>query len=148
MSDKREASAIMRGLECRGDFPRVEISSERAPQQAEEFLRQPGKFDPRHSSARVNHDVPSYWYLRHVDPQDFADAPANPVAHDSAALSLFYTGAETAVFRSITADENNELRARAALASAIHRFVFDAAQKTRGTRVAPVRSGSGVFRRA
>jgi hypothetical protein len=40
------------------------------------------------------------------------------------------------------------LRTGAPPASAIHRFVFDAAQQTRGTRVAPVNRGRSVLRQA
>jgi hypothetical protein len=126
----------------------MQRSTERAPQQAEEFVREPGKFRARRGGARVNHNVPSVWYLRHVEPQNFADAPANPVAHDRAAQGFFYTGAETAVFRSIPADKNDELRTRATLAPAIYRFIFDATQQACGTRVAPVSSGRSVLRRA
>jgi hypothetical protein len=103
-------------------------SRERAPQQAEEFVRQPRKFDPRHRGARVNHDVPSSWYLRPVESQDFANAPANSIAHDRAAQSFFHAGAETASSRAVAANKNNELRTRTPFASAINRFIFDAAQ--------------------
>jgi hypothetical protein len=149
MPDTRGEIAVRRERQSRDDFVQAEKSIERAPQQAEEFFREPGKFDPRHRGARVNHNVPSVWYLRHVGPQNFANAPANPIAHNRAAQSFFYTGAETAAFRSIPADEKNELRTRATLASAVHRFIFDATQQASGTRVAPVRSGhSSDLRRA
>lgn len=83
-----------------------------------------------------------------MESQDFADAPANPIAHDRAAEGFFHAGAEPAVSGAVAANKNNELRTGAPLASAIHRLVFDAAQQTRGTRVAPVNRGRSVLRQA
>lgn len=87
----------------------------------------------------MNDYVPSGWYLRPVESQDFADAPANPIAHYRAAQSFFHAGAEAAGSGAVAANENNKLRTRAPLSAAIDRFIFDAAQQTRGTRVAQVR---------
>jgi len=83
-----------------------------------------------------------------VEPQDFADASANPIAHNRAAQSFFYAGAESACSGAIAANKNNELRTRAPLTSAINRLIFDAAQQTRGTRVAQVMRWSSVIRQA
>jgi hypothetical protein len=83
-----------------------------------------------------------------MESQDFAYAPANPVAHDRAAQGFFNAGAETGVAGAVAANKNNELRTRAPLAPAIDRFVFDAAQQTRGTREAEVPSRCRFLRRA
>ena len=63
-----------------------------------------------------------------MKPQDFADAPANPIAHDRAAEGFFHAGAEAAGSGAVAADKYHELRTGAPLASAVDRFVFDAAQ--------------------
>jgi len=127
-------------------------SLERAPQQADQFYGQWRKLASRHGGARVNHDVPSVWYLRHVDSQDFADAPPNPVAYHRAAQGFFYAGAEAALSGSVWAEENDELRTRAPPAVAIHRFKFGAAKQANSTRKAPGPvvggRGAGAIRQA
>jgi len=100
----------------------------------------------------VNHDVPSVWYLRHVDSQDFADAPPTPVAYHRAAQGFFYAVAEAALSGSVWAEENDELRTRAPPAVAIHRFKFGAVEQADGTRKAPSPiaggRGAGAIRQA
>ncbi|HEV3219962.1 MAG TPA: hypothetical protein VGZ48_09335 [Candidatus Acidoferrales bacterium] len=98
----------------------------------------------------MNHDIPSSRYLRGVKSQDFADAPANPIAYNRAAQGFFHADAETAASRFVWAEENNELRARTPAAATIHGFKFDAADEPSVTRKAPapLPPGAGNFRRA
>jgi len=100
----------------------------------------------------VNHDVPSRRNLRPIAPQNFADAPPYAISHYSATECFLDADSESTVavwpgsfasercivrpagfWRALRAEENSKLRARAALARAIYRFIFDAFQQARGT---------------
>jgi hypothetical protein len=100
----------------------------------------------------MNNDVPSRWNLRFVPPQDLSNSAAYAIPHHRAAQSLLDANAEPAdaasrtgvssrgrvsgaghIRRLLRAEENCELRARAALARAIYGFVFDAPQQPHGT---------------
>ena len=60
----------------------------------------------------MNDDVPSRGNLRTVPPKDFADAPADPIAHHRVSQRLLYADAETASRPAVGAIKNHELRRR------------------------------------
>jgi len=96
----------------------------------------------------MNHDVPSRRNLRSVAPQDFTNTAADAIAHHRATQCFLDADTETADEvrpgslvrrglarnRELRAEEHCELRARAALARAVHSFIFGAFQQTHGTR--------------
>ena len=111
----------------------------------------------------MNHDVPSRRNLRAIAPQDFTDAAAYAIPHDRATQCFLDADAESAGARwpgnlaSVNfvvgadrlrhvprAKENCKLRARAALARAIHGFIFDAFQQPHGTRKSPAADRSNL----
>ncbi len=84
----------------------------------------------------MNDDVPSLRYLPTVQSKDFADPPADAVAHHGPAHCLLYADPEAAVPEAARARENREVRAPAPLPSAIDGFKVAPAQETRFAREA------------
>ena len=67
----------------------------------------------------MNDDVPSRGYLLPVAADDFPQAPPHAVAHHRAAQSLLDAEPEAADRLPTGANENSEVRTRAALAGAV-----------------------------
>lgn len=77
-------------------------------------------------------DVPSRANLLTMQAEDFAEAPANPVAHHGAAQRLLHAHAETADIAAVWSRENYEGVARAPAPFPIRRLELRAVNETRG----------------
>jgi len=64
--------------------------------------------------------------------QNFADAPANPIAYHSSTQSFLHAHAETAEIAAIGSSENNERVAHAPAPFPVNRFELGAVNETRG----------------
>ncbi|HXN64603.1 MAG TPA: hypothetical protein VN862_04660 [Candidatus Acidoferrales bacterium] len=92
----------------------------------------------------MNHNVPSGRYLRAIQPYDFADAPANPVAHHGAAHCFFHAEAEAATRYTIRAEKYYKLLAGAATPFAVNGLEVTPANEPQISRPPPRRTRRGV----
>ncbi len=79
----------------------------------------------------MNDNVPSLRYLHAVQSKDFADPPADAVAHHGPAQSLLYADPEARVSEAARAREDREVRAPAPRPAAIDGLEVAPAQKPR-----------------
>src|SRR3984893_17191212 len=63
-------------------------------QQAQQVRSQRGMFGTRHDALRMNHNVPSWWYLQTMTTNGLPQTAANTIAHYRAAESLLNAEAE------------------------------------------------------
>jgi len=64
-----------------------------------------------------------------MQPEHFANAPPDTIAHHGAAQCFFYADAEAAAHGIVWAEENDELLTRAPAATAMNDFEIAAAQE-------------------
>jgi len=88
----------------------------------------------RHDVFRMNHNVPSWWYLQTMTTNGLPQAATNTIAHYRAAESLFNTEAEAALRQLIGAKKSNEVRAGTPSAGAIDSVEISAAHQARVAR--------------
>jgi len=88
----------------------------------------------RHYVLRMNHNVPSWWYLQTMTTNSFPQATANTIAHYRAAESLFNAEAEAALRQLIGAKKSNEVRAGTPSAGAIDSVEISATHQARVAR--------------
>jgi hypothetical protein len=88
----------------------------------------------RHDALRMNHNVPSWWYLQTMTTDGLPQAPTNTIAHYRAAESLFNAEAEAALRQFISAKKNNEVRIGTPSAGAIDSVEISAAHQARVAR--------------
>ena len=109
-----------------------------ALEQANELRPERHETRSGHRAARVYDDIPSRRYLRTIEPQDLADPPANSVADHRATERPFHADAEAAALEPVRAIEDQELRARAPLAAAVHGLVLSVThQASRPRKTSP-----------
>ena len=87
-----------------------------------------------HDAFRMNHNIPSWWYLLTVTTNGLPQATANTIAHYRAAESLFNAEAEAALRQLIGAEKSNEVRAGTPSAGAIDSVEISAAHQARVAR--------------
>ena len=103
-------------------------------QQAQQVGGQRGMVGTRHDAFRMNHNVPSWWYLQTMTTNSLPQATTNTIAHYRAAESLFNAEAETALRQLIGAKKSNEVRAGTPSAGAIDSVEISAAHQARVAR--------------
>ena len=129
----REAR-LARDRSARFSFRKLEPVCSRILKQAQQIGGQHGMIGTRHYVLRMNHNVPSWWYLQTMTTNGLPQATTNTIAHYRAAESLFNAEAEAALRQLIGAKKSNEVRAGTPSAGAIDSVEISAAHQARVAR--------------